>query len=350
MFGKNKRIALWIGGTALYFLILYALVLVESRDTGGNIKSFADGLWYGLITLTTVGYGDFYPVTAAGKILAIFIVISSIGILGYLIGIISNAITEYLTRQKMGLNGTDLENHFMIIGWDDFANKIVQEIVKSKNKVAVVTDKKDDIDSVRSIYSNEEVFVLFNEHSDYNSLQKANIDKSLNIFVNFQDDAATLVYIINLQKKYPGVNFVVLLNSGDLKETFESVGVMYTISKNEIASKMVASFIFEPDVAMFTEDLMSTSNTEKDIDLLQFKVLEGNPFINRKYLDAFQEIKQQFNGVLIGLSRSENGNTRLIKNPEGEVKIEKEDYLILMSNGVSKVKLEKAFNVAEGRV
>lgn len=343
---KNKVILLWLGAFVLYFLIVFGLVFFEQQAPTGNIKTMADGLWYSLITLTTVGYGDYYPVTTMGKVFALLIILSSIGVLGYLIGRISSAISEYLTRQKMGLNGTDLENHFVIIGWDDFANKIVNEIVKSKNKLAVVTDIKDDIEAIQSIYSGKEMFTLFNDHKDYEGLKNANIENSSNVFVNFNDDTETLVYIINLQKRYPKLDFVVLLNSGDLKETFESIGVKHTIAKNEITSKLVASYLFEPDVAMFTDDLMSTSNNEKDMDLLQFKVVSDNPFKGRSYMDAFVEVKQKYNGVLLGLSR----NATLIKNPGVEESIHEDDYLVMMANGVSKAQLEKEFRVLEGRV
>ena len=347
---KYKATFLWIGAGLLYLLIVKGLVYFETQDSSSNIKTVVDGLWFSLITLTTVGYGDYYPVSAGGKIIGILIILSSIGVLGYLIGRISNAISDYLTKQKMGLNGTDLENHFVIIGWNDFANKIIHEIIKSNNSIAIVTDTKDSIDAIKSIYPGDTAFALYNDHKDYDGLKNANIEKSSNVFVNFEDDTETLVYIINLQKKFPNLNYVVELNSGDLKETFESIGVQHTVSKNEITSKLVASYIFEPDVAMFTDDLMSTSDSGKDIDLLQFKILANNPYIDKDYMDVFVEVKQKYNAVLMGLSRAENGSTTLIKNPSAGTKILANDYFILMSNGVTKAQLEKDFNVKEGRV
>ena len=72
---------------AAYFLVLSALVAAESGAPGATIRSFGDAVWFSLITMTTVGYGDLSPVTPAGRILGTFFALCSIGILTALIGI-----------------------------------------------------------------------------------------------------------------------------------------------------------------------------------------------------------------------------------------------------------------------
>ena len=60
------------GGIAVY--------LVEHVHKGANITTLSDVFWWAAVTIATVGYGDYYPVTAAGRIIAIFIMLSGIGI------------------------------------------------------------------------------------------------------------------------------------------------------------------------------------------------------------------------------------------------------------------------------
>jgi voltage-gated potassium channel len=149
-----------------------------------------------------------------------------------------------------------------------------------------------------------------------------------------------------LKSSFTGLKFVVSLNNTKLKETFNSAGVTYAISKNEIASKLVASFIFEPDVASITEDIMSTAMTAEDYDIQEYRVTEKNPYIGKDYLDAFFDMKTTFNSILLGISK----NHQLIKNPSKGVKIELDDYLILISNGEDKKKIEQQFGSKEGRL
>ncbi|MCR5557701.1 MAG: potassium channel family protein [Butyrivibrio sp.] len=58
------------------------LFLAESRADGASIQSIGDALWYMIVTLTTVGYGDLYPVTVLGKFIGVLFILSSMGLLG----------------------------------------------------------------------------------------------------------------------------------------------------------------------------------------------------------------------------------------------------------------------------
>lgn len=68
-----------------------ALVLqFESRSADANITSGGDALWWAVVTITTVGYGDLYPVTAAGRITGFFVMLAGIGIIGALASIFAS--------------------------------------------------------------------------------------------------------------------------------------------------------------------------------------------------------------------------------------------------------------------
>ena len=62
----------------------------ESRSPNANITTGGDALWYAIVSITTVGYGDFYPVTTAGRTTAIFIMFMGVGIIGALASILAS--------------------------------------------------------------------------------------------------------------------------------------------------------------------------------------------------------------------------------------------------------------------
>jgi voltage-gated potassium channel len=77
--------------TMIVLTVAGTLVLqFESRSPDANITTGGDALWYSIVTITTVGYGDFYPVTAAGRITAIFIMFMGVGIIGALASILAS--------------------------------------------------------------------------------------------------------------------------------------------------------------------------------------------------------------------------------------------------------------------
>ena len=120
---------------------------------------------------------------------------------------------------------------------------------------------------------------------------------------------------------------------------------MYAVSREEIAAKLVASYIFEPEIATLMEDLMSTASNKDDFDLIELKVTNENPYVNKEYDFAFVEIRKNFSSVLLGIYK----NNVLYKNPIEKIIIEENDYLLIMTNGENEPILESNFKVSQGR-
>ena len=88
-------------GSALYVLLLMGIFVLQfgSLDDavlrvpppeGGNITTAPDALWYTLVTISTVGYGDFYPVSQGGRILGAVVIVVGVGIFGTFTGYLAN--------------------------------------------------------------------------------------------------------------------------------------------------------------------------------------------------------------------------------------------------------------------
>jgi len=155
-----------------------------------------------------------------------------------------------------------------------------------------------------------------------------------------------LVHVLNLQSKYKDTKIIVNLNKPFLKETFTNAGVMFSISQEEIASKLIASYIFEPHAAAITEDLMTSTDMAGAVDIQEYKIIEGNPFVNISYNESFQLLKQKYNSVLLGIFK--NSSQTLLKNPEKDVVIELNDRLVFLADSGKNELIEKDFRVKQG--
>jgi voltage-gated potassium channel len=77
--------------TILVLTVASVLVLqFESQSTEAKITTGRDAFWYSIVTITTVGYGDYYPVTSGGRITAMFIMVAGVGIIGVLASLLSS--------------------------------------------------------------------------------------------------------------------------------------------------------------------------------------------------------------------------------------------------------------------
>jgi len=338
------------GFIVVYVFLLSILITIENDNPNANIKDLGDAVWFSIVTLTTVGYGDLHPVTKEGRIFGSIFLLASLGFYGVMIGQISSIMNTIKENRRLGMNGTNFSNHVVMIGWTDFGRAVADQLVAAGRNVAIITKEKDNIDIIHEYYPSKKIFTLFSDYNNFELLKKVNIEESSIVFVNLEDDTEKLVFILNLKKHFDNLNYVVTLDNANLKATFQSAGVKYTVSKNEIASKLMASYIFEPDVAIYNEEIIAYPQTDDHYDIKEFMVLDNNPYTGQFYEKVFFDMKKEFNTVLIGIVKVEDGKRNLIKNPEEAIKINSGDYLIMLINKRSVKKIKKYFNVEEGYI
>ena len=83
-------------------VISVASVLVlqtESRVAGANITTGGDAIWWAIVTITTVGYGDQYPVGALGRVIGAFVMFAGVGIIGALASILASILIPQPKKQ-----------------------------------------------------------------------------------------------------------------------------------------------------------------------------------------------------------------------------------------------------------
>lgn len=105
---RGRVVIYTVGATAL-IIVIAALAVLDAEQSTGNITDFGDALWWAFVTVTTVGYGDFFPVTLMGRLIAVGLMISGIALIGVVTATLASWIVERVTDVTEEAEAKDAE-------------------------------------------------------------------------------------------------------------------------------------------------------------------------------------------------------------------------------------------------
>ncbi|WP_018134249.1 potassium channel family protein [Acaricomes phytoseiuli] len=97
----RERVSVYLLGSTILLVLIGALAVLdaEQNDPESNIRNFPNALWWAIVTVTTVGYGDFYPVTPMGRLIAIALMVAGISALGVITGALASCFMERISQE-----------------------------------------------------------------------------------------------------------------------------------------------------------------------------------------------------------------------------------------------------------
>jgi voltage-gated potassium channel len=93
--GEYAAFVTLLAGMVVLVLASTMVLQFESRSAEANITDGGDALWWGIVTITTVGYGDRFPVTGLGRITATLVMFAGVGIIGALASILASVLVPH---------------------------------------------------------------------------------------------------------------------------------------------------------------------------------------------------------------------------------------------------------------
>jgi voltage-gated potassium channel len=225
---KRKRITFlefWevmnSNNTLTFFLIVVGLLALGAVGTfifeaGRNqaFVSFWDTIWWTVVTITTVGYGDKFPVTLGGKLVGILIMALGVATIGIVTGRIASFLVNKQIKARGGLIVVERrKGHFIICGWKEGLETILENILKVNpqlrpSNIVLINDvDPEEIDHIRSIPQFKSIKYIKGDYIDEKVLGRANLknagtalvlaDSSRNFSVQ-EVDSRTVMAVITI--------------------------------------------------------------------------------------------------------------------------------------------------------
>jgi voltage-gated potassium channel Kch len=170
-----------------YVLAIVALVILTGAfgfywieaGRNPNVQSFGDGLWWALVTMTTVGYGDIVPTTTFGRTIGAFLMFAGIGT----VGVSTAAIAAYLIRldrlDALRIHG--FRDHVIVCGLGSAGQVLAQAFAKGGYRVLAI--EKDESNPHISASRDSGIAVLVGNAARAETLRRARLDRARHLIV-----------------------------------------------------------------------------------------------------------------------------------------------------------------------
>ena len=309
----------------ILIIILCSGYLIASFEPG---VSFASGLWWSIVTLTTVGYGDISPTTLEGRILAIIIMFFGIGLLGILSASLATMLISIRLKEYKGMGDYSVSDHIIICEWNHRAKSIINELRSDPQTASKPIVLIADIEE-KPVSDPDMLFVRGVVNED--TLQKANLETANTVIILGDDrvettarDAKVVLTALTVESMNPEVYSVVELVDKANEQHCQRANADEIIVSSELNSHLIASAASDHGISRIISELLSSRYGNELYSMPAPEEMTGELFI-----DAFIKMKKEQNTTVFGIQKGPGGT--FISNPDAEYVIEQGDYLLVIS-------------------
>jgi voltage-gated potassium channel len=336
----------WIGSiyVAVFFAVAAGMYFAEHGVPDSKFVNMGDSLWYCVVTLSTVGYGDVYPVTALGRVIAGTFILFTLTTIGFLLTAFNEAVLEVKRMEEHGLIPTNMKNHVIVCGFGPLVRVALAELAAADRQVALIVDRIEDIDAARQWTGQAPAFITAGYPTQEILRDRLNAVAAETAVIASNDDTLNMITALNLRAINPNLRIVVALQREELRQTMKASGVTYVASPNELSGRLVASAAFEPEVAHFVEDV--TSGVDAGYDLQQYRAA---PLAGRTVAEIRSELEAMDGPLLVAVAQKGEGEFEVRAHPEKSLKVGADDYLIVLTNDQQADRFASKYHLKQGR-
>lgn len=312
------------------FLIIIGIVFISSVAITyfePNI-SFVSGIWWSIVTLTTVGYGDISPATPGGRAVAAIIMFFGIGILGMLSANLATIMIQNRIRENRGMGTTNLEKHVILCEWNHRSRAVLREIRSDPRTADSPVVLIADIDQ-KPI--DDPLLVFISGAVNEESLNKANLAKAQTVVVLGDDtldptsrDAKVVLTTLTIETINPDAYTVVEVVNKENEQHCRRANADEIIVGSELSSHLLATAATDHGMSTIVSELIS-SRYGNDL----FSVYIPAAYFGKTYLEMMVAVKKEYRATALGIQKGRGGE--LLTNTDPDYRIVEGDYLVLMA-------------------
>ena len=209
-----------------------------------SIDTFSDAVYYVIVTIATVGYGDITPLSPEARWFSLSVILLGTGAFTAAIGaLVVPAIESRMAAAFGNMTASELnllEDHVLVLGYGDITASLLEELDDDVDVVVVTPDAQ-----VASRLADDDVNVLTDDPTDESVLLEARIDAARGVVVATRDDAQDVLAVLAAREANPDVHIVAAANHPQNVSKLERVGANQVVSPMAIAGRLLGRSVTE---------------------------------------------------------------------------------------------------------
>ena len=291
-------------------------------------RSLPDALWWSVVTLTTVGFGDISPVSLGGRVIGVVLMFFGIGVLGMFTATIAGVFVEQRMRKDRGMDSYDGREHIILCGWNGRMKEILADLRADPRSVAKDIVLLADVDA-KPVVDEQLYFVRGDVTEEH--LKQAGIgaaatvvivgDRSLDYTAR---DAKAVLSTLTVKGLNPGVYCIVELATEANFRHCERARADEIVVGAELCSRVMSTAALDHGISRVLRELLSAQEGQDLVTMPVPPELTGRPFF-----DVFSALKQEHDKIAVAIQRE--GNGAIETNPGVGAVVAAEDRLVVIS-------------------
>jgi voltage-gated potassium channel len=282
-----------------------------------------DGFYMVITTLTTIGYQETHPLSHAGRVFNVFIILGGVSLVFLAIGSLTQALLEFelqnfFGRRRMERDIGRLTGHYIICGAGRVGRSAARELARRPAQFVIIENNE----AKAQKFASDNWLMLIGDATQEQTLRDAQIDRARGLVAATTTDATNLYIVLTARSLNPGLRIIARASEEMAEKHLRSAGADSVVSPYIFAGQRIAHSLLRPHVVSFLDT--ATTHLGMDLEIGEVPITARSPFAGTTIENS--RIRQD-RGVIILAIKREAG---MRFNPASDDLIEAGDFLIAM--------------------
>jgi voltage-gated potassium channel len=320
-------------------LIGLALVLLGAIGTIGFhlIEGWPwfDGLYMVLTTFTTIGYQEVHPLSHAGRVFNLFIIVIGVSLLFLLIGTLTQALLEFELRDFFGRRRMErdidrLSDHYIICGAGRVGRSVARELQRKPARFVII----DPNESKLGKYAAEGWLTIIGDATQTSVLQQARIEHAAGLVAAATTDATNIYIVLTARELNRNMKVIARASEEEAEKHLKTAGADTVISPYHFAGHRIAQAFLRPHVLDFLDT--TTVGLGMDLEIAQIAISDASRFVGQSIAES--KIRHDMGVIVLAIKRG----GQMMVGPSRDDVMQAGDFLISMGDAAGLKRLEDA--------